>query len=146
MPKLKQGKRHHVSAERKHYACSRINHCRHTPLEEVTNIMQSSSSILSSLIPPAHTDQLPLWHVTKHDHCVELFLIQKSAPSVVKFSLVVSEDLEWKISVFNKPVPNDHQMYEELQTTVTTFEVVCEICTYIQKMSMCEGNGDDFFC
>lgn len=65
--------------------------------------------------------------------------------ALVKFSVVISEDLRLSISVFGRLLPSDHQLFKELPTTVGTFDTICKACTRLQEMTMCEGNKDDAF-
>lgn len=68
----------------------------------------------------------------------------QSWQSTAKLSVMVQRNQTWSATIFGKPLPQDHPLYEQLPTIVTS-ENICRICSYIEHMALCKGNDDDDF-
>lgn len=146
MPKIKQGRRHHHSASREKY----YEHARKgpvTPLQDISNSAGNNGPIssLEHLKIPSFVCQLSQWHISRETDQLELSFLEGSAPSIVKLSVTVSDNLSWKARVYGRLVPSTNPLYHELSAMVTSVDMLIVICRSIQSMHICEGNGDDFF-
>lgn len=143
MPKIKQGRRHHHSYtrqkcyERVRQTCS----SEPVPLQNNNSLVQSFEDINMLHV----NSQLLKWHGSKTNSYIELSFLEGSAPSVVKFSVTVSNDLRWKARVYGRLVPDYNVIFDDFPCIMTSSDVIILICKSIENMYICEGNSDDLF-
>ena len=138
MPKVKRGRRHHHT-KYKNYERTWQN--RSTPLCDITN---KPANCLEQLQLAQSSLLLPQWYVLKGSDYVEVSY-QTTTPSTIKFSVKVSEQLQWNVRVCGRLVPCENSLYTEHPTLVTSVETLNKLCSSVECMKICSGNDDECF-